>query len=157
MSCLLLLVPMLVFAPAAGDRAQPAPRTIEIQASDTMRFTPARIEARPGERIRVVLKDIGTVPKAAMAHNLVLLKKGADPKAFCDKSATARDTNYIATSVKDEVLASTALVGPGETADVTFTAPESAGDYTFVCSFPGHFAMGMKGTLAVSGRDTGRD
>lgn len=144
---LLALLPLALLATALPAAAQP--RTIEIQVGDNMHFNPARLDARPGEQLRVVLKDVGTMPKVAMAHDFVLLRKGADPKAFADKSATARDTNYIAPALKDEVLASTTLVGPGESAEVTFKAPDKAGDYTFLCSFPGHFVVGMRGTLVV--------
>ncbi len=153
MSCRLPLLALLAALVAAlvplPATAQGAGRTVEIQATDTMRFTPNRIEARAGDQLHVVLKDAGTMPKSAMAHNFVLLKKGADPKAFADKSATARDTDFIAPSLKDQVIASTKLVGPGETADATFAAPQKPGDYTFICSFPGHFAVGMRGTLVV--------
>jgi azurin len=115
---LVALLPLAVLACAVPAAAQgSAPRTVEIQVGDNMRFTPSRIDARPGEALRVVLKDTGTMPKTAMAHNFVLLRKGADPKAFADKSATARDTSYIAPALKGEVLASTTLVGPGETAE----------------------------------------
>ena len=156
MTCLLLLMSLVVLAaPLAADAPQAAARTIEIQVGDNMRFTPARVDARPGERLHVVLKDVGTMPKTAMAHNFVLVKKGADPKVFADRSLAARDTDFIGPAVKDQVLASTRLVGPGETADVTFAAPEKGGDYTFICSFPGHFAVGMRGTLVVSVRDMG--
>ncbi len=147
---LLAVLAALACPPAAPVRAQSAAvRTVDLQASDNMRFTPARIDARPGERLRVVLKNVGTMPKTAMAHNFVLLRRGADPRAFADKSATARDSNYIAPTLKGEVLASTALVGPGETAEVTFMAPEKPGDYVFLCSYPGHFVVGMRGTLTV--------
>ena len=44
----------------------------------------------------------------------------------------------------------------GKTAEVTFTAPQQIGEYTFLCSFPGHFAVGMRGTLVVSPRDMPR-
>ncbi|WP_395086164.1 plastocyanin/azurin family copper-binding protein [Gracilimonas sp.] len=27
--------------------------------------------------------------------------------------------------------------------------PEQTGDYPFICSFPGHYAAGMQGTLKV--------
>ncbi len=148
-SLVALVVPLLLAGPPPSAAQSGAARTVEIQASDTMRFTPARLEARAGEELHVVLTDVGTMPKSAMAHNFVLLKKGADPKAFADKSATARDTDFIAPSLKDQVIASTKLVGPGETADVTFAAPQKPGDYTFICSFPGHFAVGMRGTLVV--------
>ncbi len=144
-----LLVAGVLLAAAATLQAQPAGRTVELQVNDNMRFTPVRIEAKPGERLHVVLKDIGSMPKTAMAHNFVLLRKGADPKAFTEKSVGARDTDYIAPALKGEVIASTKLVGPGETADATFAAPEKPGEYTFLCSFPGHFAVGMKGILVV--------
>ncbi len=148
-SFLLAGVLFALFALSIPTLAQPAGRTVEIEASDNMRFTPDRIEARPGERLHVVLKDVGTMPKTAMAHDFVLLRKGADPRAFTEKSVGARDTDYIDPSLKNEVIASTKLVGPGETAEVTFRAPEKPGDYTFLCSFPGHFVVGMKGTLIV--------
>ncbi len=155
MTRLLALLPAAVLGAVLVAPAQ-APRTIQLQVGDDMRFNPARIDARPGEQLRVVLKDTGTMPKVAMAHDFVLLRKGADPKAFADKSATARDTNYIAPALKGDVLASTTLVGPGETAEVTFAAPNQAGQYTFICSFPGHFAVGMRGTLVIAARDIGR-
>ncbi len=144
-----LLMAGVLVAVAAAVQAQTAGRTVELQVSDNMRFAPARVEARPGERLHVVLKDIGTMPKTAMAHNFVLLKKAADPKAFTEKSVNARDTDYIDPALKGEVIASTRLVGPGETAEVTFAAPDKPGEYTFLCSFPGHYAVGMKGVLVV--------
>ncbi len=154
---LLALLSLAMLAGAVPASAQPAAaRSIEIQVGDNMRFAPARLDARPGEQLRVVLKAVGTMPRTAMAHNFVLLRKGADPKAFADKSATARDTGYIAPALKGDVLASTTLVGPGETAEVTFTAPRQVGEYTFLCSFPGHFVVGMRGTLVVSPRDMPR-
>jgi azurin len=47
----------------------------------------------------------------------------------------------------EDVIAATKLLGPGENETLTFTAPEP-GDYQFVCSFPGHFAM-MRGIMVV--------
>jgi azurin len=48
-----------------------------------------------------------------------------------------------------DVIAHTGLAGAGETVEVTFKVPAAAGEYPFLCSFPGHFQAGMKGTLAV--------
>jgi len=126
-----------------------AARVIEIVVGDTTRFNPAAISAAPGESIKVVLKDTGRMPKMAMGHNFVLLKKGVDGKAFVEKCAPARDTEFIAPGVKDQIVAATSLIGPGETAEVTFVAPARPGPYEFLCSFPGHYALGMKGTLTV--------
>jgi azurin len=51
--------------------------------------------------------------------------------------------------MKDKILAYTPLAGGGDTVEVTFAAPTKPGSYTYLCTFPGHFAMGMKGTLVV--------
>jgi azurin len=47
------------------------------------------------------------------------------------------------------VLAHTKLLGPAETDTVTFTAPYVAGDYLYLCSFPGHYSQGTKGFMTV--------
>lgn len=150
----LLLVSLLLSPPVPaavpGAVGQAAGRSVELIVGDNMKFTPNALSAKPGERITVVLKDVGQMPKAAMGHNFVLMAKGADPKAYADKAASARDTDFIVPALKQQVLAFTKLVGPGETAEVAFNAPKEPGTYTFICSFPGHFAMGMKGTLTVS-------
>jgi azurin len=134
---------------SAAGAGQAAARVVQIQVGDNMKFNPAAISAAPGERLKVVITDVGKMPKMAMAHNFVLLKKGTDPKGFAEKSATSRETEFIAPALTDQVLAKTTMVGPGETAEVTFAAPTQRGDYTFICTFPGHFALGMKGLLSV--------
>jgi azurin len=152
-ACLSALLSFVVLsdgpAAAAPPSAGAAPRVIQIQTGDNMKFEPAAITAAPGESIKVVLKHVGQMPKVAMGHNFVLLKKASDAKGVVDKCASARDTDFVAPSVQPQLLAYTKLVGPGETVEVTFTAPAQRGDYLFICTFPGHFAMGMKGTLTV--------
>jgi azurin len=107
------------------------------------------IAARPGETLHVVLKNTGTMPKAAAAHNFVVLKAGTDQVAFNNAAFNARETDFIPPQMKDAVLASTGLAGPGETVETTFKVPAKPGRYAFLCSFPGHFGLGMRGTLVV--------
>ncbi len=38
---------------------------------------------------------------------------------------------------------------PGQTVTGSFTAPSTAGSYTYFCDVPGHEDAGMKGTLTV--------
>jgi azurin len=135
--------------PAAAKPAASAARTVELTGGDDMKFSVTKIEAKPGETIRVVLKNTGAIPKIAMAHNFVLLKAGVDPAEFNKASMTAAATEYVGPDQKAQILGATKLAGPGETVDVTFKAPAKAGTYTFMCTFPGHFAAGMKGTLVV--------
>jgi azurin len=58
-------------------------------------------------------------------------------------------TEYVPTVKPKRVLASTKLLGPGESHTVRFYAPTKPGRYVFICSFPGHFQVGMKGELIV--------
>ena len=134
---------------AAKQSAAKGVRTVEMIGTEDMKYSVTTITAKPGEQIRVRLTAKGAMPKIAMAHNFVLLAKAADVLKFVNASAMAATTGYIPADLKDQVLASTALAGAGETVEVTFKAPTAAGAYPFVCSFPGHFAAGMKGTLTV--------
>jgi azurin len=133
--------------------AQPPARTVVLTAGDPvgekMEYSKKQIVAKPGERLKVQLISTGQLPKVAMAHNFVLLKLGSDPKKFSDVAAGARATDFIPTSLRSQILASTDLVGPGEKTEVTFTVPKVPGKYPYLCSFAGHYAAGMWGDLIV--------
>jgi len=139
-------------APAKAPAAAPAAkggRTIELTAGDDMKYNLTKIEAKPGETLHVVLKSTGTIPKMAMAHNFVLLKLGTDAVEFNKASMTAAATDYVPETLKTQVVGSTKLAGPGETVEVTFKVPAKPGSYPYMCTFPGHYAAGMKGDLVV--------
>ena len=130
-------------APAGGGR------TVEITGSETMKYSVTEITAKPGEKIHLVLKALGSMPKIAMGHNFVLLKAGVDPQAVSNAAFNARATDFIPADMKDKIIAHTSLAGGGETVEVSFTAPAKPGKYDYLCTFPGHFSQGMKGTLTV--------
>jgi azurin len=136
-------------ATAAGKTASKGVRTVEIIGTDDMKFSVANIAAKPGEQIRIRLITKSAMPKIAMAHNFVLLQKGASQVKFVTASAQARETDFIAPEMKDQVLAFTPLAGGGETVETVFKVPAAAGEYPYLCSFPGHFQAGMRGTLTV--------
>lgn len=131
-------------------------RTIEMVGTDRMKFDVTEINATPGETIRIVLTTESKIPKVAMAHNVVVLKQDTDVEAFANASAMARDNDYIAPEFEAQVIAATSLAGGGETVEVTFTVPEETGEYTYICSFPGHFLGGMKGIITVNEPSTSR-
>jgi azurin len=132
--------------PAASSSAA---RSVELAAGDDMKYSVTEITAKPGETLHVKLVSKGTLPKVAMAHNFVLLKSTAKVNDFANAAAMARATDYIPADMKTDVIAATTLAGPGETVEVTFKAPTAPGTYQYLCTFPGHFAAGMKGTLVV--------
>jgi azurin len=124
-------------------------KTINISAFDTMKYSVNTIEVSPGEKVTVTLKNEGSMPKAAMAHNWVLLAAGMDPNAYSRLAMTAAANNYQPKALASRVLASIPLLGPGESGSVTFTAPSTPGSYPYLCSFPAHCGAGMNGVLIV--------
>lgn len=176
-SSILVSMVFLFAACGGGDTSEQAQqetaaddgvRTIEVVGTDDMKFAVAEpqdglqtggaagqfvlleaIEASPGEEIRITLRTVSNLPPTAMSHNMVFLTLDADSDAFARASLQARDNDYIAPDYEDWVIAATAMLGDGESDTITFTAPDEAGDYDFICSFPGHYSGGMTGTLLV--------
>jgi azurin len=146
----LLTMPAPVSSPeVAQDKPASAGRLVEITGGDDMKYNVTSIPAKPGETLRIRLVSKGTLPKIAMAHNVVVLKAGAKQIDFVNAASQARATDFIPPDMKDQVLAATGLAGPGETVEVVFKVPAAAGSYPYVCTFPGHFAAGMRGTIVV--------
>lgn len=145
-------------APEAEAKAMPAKempakaaagKTVKVIANDTMKFDVTKIEAEAGSQLTITLVNSGSLPKAAMGHNLVVLKKDANSGAFATAAMTSPQTEYIPAAMKDQVLATTKLLGPGESDSITFTVPSEPGEYVYLCSFPAHFMAGMKGVIVV--------
>lgn len=124
-------------------------KVVEMKGTNQMKFTVTKITAKPGQKITVKLTTVSNLPPAAMSHNFVLLKASANPSNFAMAAMQSKDNGYIPTKLKGKIIAHTDLASGGETVTVTFTAPEKSGDYPYICSFPGHFSGGMKGTLVV--------
>lgn len=120
--------------------------TLEIESNDKMQFNLSELNVKAGQEVTLVLKHTGTMPKTAMGHNVVILKAGVDIADFARAAIGAKDNDYIPADSQD-IIAHTKLIGGGESDQITFTAPE-AGEYDFICSFPGHYSM-MKGKLIV--------
>lgn len=129
-------------APASG-------RAVEITANDQMKFSVTEIRAKPGEALSVTLRNLGNTPKFSMGHNWCLFKKADVVDAFIQDAPQAAATDYIPASHQADLIAHTKLLGPKETDTVTFQAPTTPGHYPFICSFPGHYQVGMKGELIV--------
>jgi len=114
-----------------------------------MKFSVTEIRAKPGETLSVTLVNIGTMPKMSMGHNWVLLKSQSVVDPFVLEAPQAPTTDYIPQNHKGDMIAHTKLLGPKEKDTVTFQAPKQPGRYPFLCSFPGHYQVGMKGELIV--------
>jgi azurin len=123
---------------------------ITITGNDSMMFDVKQFSATAGTDFKLTFKNVGNLPKIAMGHNLVVLKKGVTAIAFGQKvlAVGGSATNPLPNSVKSDVLVATKLLGPGETEELNFKIPLETGSYEYVCTFPGHFAM-MRGVMEV--------
>jgi azurin len=148
LAAFILILSSAVAVPAVGIAADP-PRAIDIVATDDMKFSVTTVNARPGEQIQIRLAVKGTIPKIAMAHNVVVLKIGTDITRLVTDGAAHRATDFIPPAMAGSVIAKTPMAGPGETVQVIFTAPAKPGRYPFICTFAGHYQAGMKGILVV--------
>lgn len=142
----------LLFSITGCSRAPEAPpKTVEINADDKMRYDNTAFEAKPGQKIAVTFKNVGTTPKFSMGHNFVMLDRTVNTgnvQTFLDKASTEASHDYVPPGAK-EVLAHSKLLGPGESETVTFNAPFIPGEYLYLCSFPGHYSQGTKGIMTV--------
>lgn len=120
-----------------------------IEAYDNMKFSQTLIEVPAGQEITINFVNAGHMPKDKMGHNLVILQLGKNPNVFMAEAAYARESEYIPTVYEDWILAHSPLLGGGQSAKITFTAPAIPGEYPFICTFPGHYAVGMKGVMRV--------
>ncbi len=101
----------------------------------TLAFAKTELTAGTGE-IKVTFSNKGVVP-----HNWVLVNPGEEDKTVAD-AATA--TNFEAATA----VAHTKTLDGGGNETISFTIAEP-GTYSYVCTYPGHYAAGMKGTFKV--------
>ncbi|MCI9845481.1 azurin [Flavobacterium pectinovorum] len=121
---------------------------ILLQSNDDMRFDKNEITVKEGQLVKITLKHMGKMPKTAMGHNFVLLKKGVSLSDFANKAAQAVGPEYeLPAEISASTIIYTKMIGGGESVTVEFQAP-AKGTYDYLCSFPGHYAM-MKGLFIV--------
>ncbi|MGD8339562.1 MAG: azurin [Gammaproteobacteria bacterium] len=136
------------FALSGPAQAQDCAATID--GNDAVQFSLSEMKASSScESFTVTLKHVGTLAANVMGHNWVLTAtRDFESVAVAGQSAGA-DNNYVPPG-DARVIAATRIIGGGEETSVTFDASalEPGGDYTYFCSFPGHYVL-MKGKLIV--------
>ena len=110
-------------------------RTINVEMSDDMRFSAAKIEAKQGETIRFIAKNNGEVK-----HEMVLgsEKELKEHYEFMKKNPEMEhaDANMVS-------------VAPGQSGEIIWQFTK-AGRVDFACLQPGHYDAGMKGLVNVA-------
>lgn len=110
-------------------------RTVHVDMTDNMRFTPAEISVKQGETIRFVVRNSG-----AVKHELVL------------GTAEVLREHYAMMSKlpgMEHADANMVSVAPGKTGEVIWHFTR-AGKADFACLQPGHYDAGMKGRVNVA-------
>jgi azurin len=111
---------------------------------NTMVYSTSTLTVRSGQTVHLTLKNQAT--DATMSHNWVLAKPGTQDSVAAEAQKVGEAAGFI--PLVADVLAHTPQVKPGQSGDVTFTAPEP-GAYPYLCTNPGH-AQSMKGVLTVT-------
>lgn len=111
---------------------------------EAMVFSKDKLSAKAGAKVTITFKNNSA--SKGMTHNFVLVKPGKG-QAVTDASISAGpDKGWVADSA--DIIVKSKLIDAGETATIEFTAPSEAGDYPYICTFPGHATM--KGILKVT-------
>ena len=127
---------------------QPPSLVVQLKSvKEQMVFDRNEFSVPAGKRVRIVFENTDSMP-----HNIVIGKPGSLTRMGHEADRMLQDHPAAVKRgyVPDipEVIAATALVFPGETEALDFTAPEKTGEYDFVCTFPGHWRI-MKGVMTV--------
>jgi len=110
-------------------------RTIAVNMTDNMRFTPARITVKRGETIRFKVTNSGKIK-----HELVLGTK----KDLEEHYKAMMKFPEMEHAEEDMVT-----LAPGKTGEIVWRFTKS-GKVDFACLQPGHYDAGMKGQVIVT-------
>jgi azurin len=140
--------PVPTAVPAAAPVAAAAPEGQPVSLGTNggeWQFDLAALEVAAGEEIGLIFHN----GAKTTAHNWILVEGGDDVAAEINTAGAyaGEGAAYIADDPRI-IARTTGLVKGGQSESVAFTAP-AAGTYTYLCTFPGHFELGMKGVLTV--------
>mgnify|MGYP000007437562 FL=1 len=114
--------------------AAKASRSITVEMTDNMRFTPSDIKVKQGETVRFVVKNNGQVKhELSLGTQKELLEHLEIMKKFPDME-------------HDEP--SKVTLEPGKQGEIIWQFTK-AGSVNFACLMPGHYESGMKGVIKV--------
>jgi plastocyanin len=140
-----LLLTCLAAASAPAMLAQEPVKITLRTLTAQMRFDPAELTVSPGARVQLTFENPDDMP-----HNVVFCAPGTDVEQLVlkmlERPEEAMKNSFLPSDPR--VWMKSRLLNPHETQVIEFTAPDKAGSYPYVCSFPGH-ASSMKGSLRV--------
>lgn len=121
--------------------------TLEVQlltVKEALKYDQASIDAKPGQQVELMFINVDLMP-----HNVVITQPGAADEvctAALALGAAGFAKDFIPAS--DKILAHSKMLDHGKRETLKFTLPNAAGNYQFVCTFPGHGTV-MRGIIRV--------
>jgi azurin len=140
------LAAAVALAACAGAQAKTCALTIS--SNDQMQFDQPELKlAADCTSVELTLKHSGTLPATAMGHNWVLTETAAMRSVALAGMNAGAAAGYVKAG-DERVLAATPVIGGGGSTKISFSTAKltKGGDYSFFCSFPGHWSV-MKGKL----------
>ena len=129
-----------------------AVRVVRVKTvEEEMRYDTAYFAVEAGRPVQILLENEDLMP-----HNLVLTPPGMLRQAAArglEVGPSGGKTGLPYVSDGSEVLYATDLVDAGARERLTFTAPETPGEYPYVCTFPRHWPRMYGVMLVVSDLD----
>ena len=126
-----------------ADWIQPD-KVLKLGTKPGLKYDVTNFKVKAGSKIRLIFSN-----NDDMTHNVVVVSPGAadDVASLALKlGLKGSEMNYVPNSSK--VLFHTALLQPETSESIYFVAPTTPGEYTFVCTFPGHASV-MRGIIKV--------
>lgn len=119
--------------------------TLTIGTKPGLQFDVTELKVKAGSKVALVFNN-----NDDMLHNLVITAPGTAVDKVgalaMNLGLKGSDRHYVPES--ELVLAHTALLQPDTSEKIYFTAPQKKGEYSFVCTFPGHYTV-MRGKIIV--------
>jgi azurin len=130
-------------AAAAASTGNTVELTLKTDPVNPLAFATKEFKVKAGDKVKLTFDN-----SSPLQHNVVIGKLGQVAQLTKAANDSVADPKGMARGFIPEdpcVLVATKLVNGGAKETIEFTA-ESAGDYPFICAFPGHTAM-MNGVI----------
>jgi uncharacterized cupredoxin-like copper-binding protein len=116
---------------ACGGGAQASGTKTVVITIHHSRFVPSALRVRPGETVHFVVRNTDPIE-----HEFIVGDQATQDRHEVGTDALHEDPGAVS-------------LRPGATAETVFTFPR-IGPMLYACHLPGHYAYGMRGTIAIS-------
>ena len=108
-----------------------------------LKYNLTNFSVKAGSKVKITFLNPDVIP-----HNLLIVEPGS--KAEIGNQAIAMGADAVKKApTNSKILHGTKMLEAGQKETLEFNAPSKPGDYEFICTFPGHWAV-MNGVMKVT-------